>query len=224
MTLDEPPDDSTALARRVRLVVLLEAARSAGLTPIDVLRLHTLAYLSNVLSQVWNMPPNDGKILKRRGGPFYPALQADLDRLVGMGVALLDGVGHRQDEDGRWRLEGKYRLNLSLAAPILDAIGRFDVEARTLRYVKEIAFALAGLDDAEIDCAVSQDATYADSAISPGNVVDFGEWQRWQEKNYSANASLCLAELLPSGRRASTGEQLHLYVRHLHRRMHGGRG
>ena len=106
MTLDEPPDDSTALARRVRLVVLLEAARSAGLTPIDVLRLHTLAYLSNVLSQVWNMPPNDGKILKRRGGPFYPALQADLDRLVGMGVALLDGVGHRQDEDGRWRLEG----------------------------------------------------------------------------------------------------------------------
>ncbi|MFN3625044.1 MAG: hypothetical protein ACK4TP_13400 [Hyphomicrobium sp.] len=224
MTQDKSSDDAATLARQVRLIVLLEAARSAGLTPIDVVRLHTLAYLSNVLSQVWDMPPMDGKILKRRGGPFYPAMQADLDRLVGMGLVLLGRVGHRQDEDGRWRLEGEYRLNSSLAAPVLDAIRRSEAEARTLRYVKEIAFALAGLDEAEIDRAVSEDATYADPAISPGNVVDFGEWQRWQEKNYSANASLRLGDLLPSGRRASTGEQLHLYVRHLHRRMHGGRG
>lgn len=224
MTVQECSDEAATLARQVRLIVLLEAARSAGLTPIDVTRLHTLAYLSNVLSQVWDLRPMDAKILKRRGGPFYPAMQTDLDRLIGMGLVLLGRIGHRQDEDGRWCLEGEYRLNSPMAKPVLEALRRSGTEARTLKYVSEIALALAGLDEGEIDQVVSEDATYADPKFSPGNVVDFGEWQRWQERNYSANASLRFEDLLPSGREATKGEQLHLYVRHLHRRMHGGRG
>ena len=32
------------------------------------------------------MPVLDGIILKSKGGPFYPTLQTNLDRLVGMGV------------------------------------------------------------------------------------------------------------------------------------------
>jgi hypothetical protein len=163
----------------------------------------------------------DGKVLKRRGGPFYPTLQADLDRLVGRGLVLLSGVGHKMDDDGRWRLEGEYRLNLRLADSALSAIRASEPEARTLAFVKELALALASLDDGEFDLAMSEDATYADPGVSAGNVVDFDEWQRWQEKNYSANASLRFAELVPRGGRIKPAEKLHLYVRHLHRRMHG---
>lgn len=214
-------DDHSDIARQVRIVILLEAARLAGLSPIQLLRLHALAYLANVLSPVWEMRALDGKVLKRRGGPFYPAMQADLDRLVGRGLVLLSGVGHQRDQDGRWRLEGAYRLNLRLAEPALSAIRTSDPEARTLAFVKELALALASLDDSEFDRAMSEDATYANPAVSAGNVVDFDEWQRWQERNYSANASLRFAELLPIGGRIRPAEKLHLYVRHLHRRMHG---
>ncbi len=69
-----------SLRRRVRLVVLLDAAEAAGLVPIKILRFHAFAYLSNVLAPVWDLSVFDGKGFKRRGGPFYPALQRDLIR------------------------------------------------------------------------------------------------------------------------------------------------
>ena len=75
--------DYDALRRRIRLLLLLDGSERAGLAPINVRRLHTYAYLSNVLAPVWNTRVFDGSLLKRRGGPFYPALQHDLDRLVG---------------------------------------------------------------------------------------------------------------------------------------------
>src|SRR5262245_59310808 len=100
-----------ALRRRVRLLVLLDAAEQAGLAPIKILHLHSFAYLSNVLAPVWEFVPLDGKILKRRGGPYYPALQRDLDALVGKGMVVITGLAHLRDEERRWRLEGSYRLN-----------------------------------------------------------------------------------------------------------------
>src|SRR5437016_336881 len=85
-----------SVRRRVRVIALIDAAENAGLNPIPILRLHALAYLSNVLAPVWNMPALDGKVLKRRGGPFYPALQRDLDFLVGAGVVVISGLIHVQ--------------------------------------------------------------------------------------------------------------------------------
>ena len=60
-----------SLRRQVRLLVLLRAAEAAGLAPLRILRLHAFAYLSNVLAPVWDLRALDGKVLKRRGGPFY---------------------------------------------------------------------------------------------------------------------------------------------------------
>ena len=61
----------------------------------------------------------------------------------------------------------------------------------------------------------SEDATYSDSNIDYGNVVDFAEWR---ERNYSANAARYFAQLSEA---AMPSELLHLYVRHLHRRISG---
>ncbi|MCP4327173.1 MAG: hypothetical protein GY791_01890 [Alphaproteobacteria bacterium] len=204
-----------SLRRRVRLVMLLSAAERTGLAPIGILRLHSFAYLSNVLSPVWNLPPLDGKILKRRGGPFYPELQNDLDRLVGMGVAVISGVGHVRDEAGRWRLEGSYNLNHEFAEPILSTLGLFKEESRLCAFILELGHALTALSDDELDGAVSEDATYSDPLTSNDNVVDF---EAKRSRNFSANAAEYFDQVMPVGI-ASPGEKLHLYVRHLRRRI-----
>jgi hypothetical protein len=209
-------EDMATLQRQVRLVVLLQASERAGLTPIPVLRLHTFAFLSNVLAPVWRLLPMDGKLLKRRGGPFYPALQQDLDRLVGMGLVTITGLSHARDESNRWRIEGAYQLNDSLARAALARIGEMEEERRIFTFVQELAFALSALTDYELDSAMTEDATYADPVVGVGNVIDFAEWQ---DKNWSAGAAGYFARVMPNGITATPGEKLHMYVRHLHARL-----
>lgn len=209
-------EDVATLRRQVRLVVLLHAVERAGLTPFPILRLHTFAFLSNVLAPVWHLSPLDGKLLKRRGGPFYPALQQDLDRLVGMGVVTISGLSHAKDETDRWRLEGAYQLNEPLARAALAHVGDLDEERRIFTFVQELAFALSALTDHELDSAMTEDATYADPVVGVGNVIDFAEWQ---DKNWSAGAAVGFARVMPNGVAATPGEKLHMYVRHLHARM-----
>lgn len=210
----------SSLRRQVRLLVLLGAAEGAGLAPIKILRLHSFAYLSNVLAPVWELSALDGKILKRRGGPFYPSLQRDLDRLVGMGLVNISGLDHVRDEDKRWRLEGSYCLNHKFSDPVLRQLEIYDEERDLISFVRELAYALSALSDGDFDLAVSEDATYSDPMVSFGNIVDFDEWRKI---NYSANAAEKFEDLIPIGSQATPGEKLHLYVRHLHRRIHGGR-
>lgn len=202
------------------MLVLLAAAENAGISPLKIVRLHAFAYLSNVLAPVWKLHALDGKVLKRRGGPFYPALQHDLDRLVGIGLVKINGLGHVQDDEKRWRLEGWYRLNHEFSTAVLDHISTYEEECRLVLFIQELAFAISALSDEDLDKAVGEDATYADPLVSFGNIVDFDEWRR---KNYSANAARRLGSLTSSGMPATPGEMLHLYVRHLSRRLHGGK-
>lgn len=221
---DEPfyPEnwDPSAIRRRVRLVALLEASREAGIGPLPTARLHLIAYLANVLSPVWDMPSANGSILKRRGGPFYPDLQKDLDRLVGLGVARVEGLRHERIDDNHYRLEGCYSLNLPLAEPILNRLRTMPEEADAAKFVRELVLALSALTDEEIDRAVNEDATYANPNIGNDNVIDFGEWI---SANYSAAAAEKVGELIPSGAFVGAGEKVHLYVRHLRKRLQGGR-
>lgn len=166
-----------AVRRQVRLIVLIDSAEKAGLAPLSVGRLHTFAFLSNVLAPVWDMPVLDGKVLKRRGGPFYATLQRDLDSLVGMGVAIISNLGHTLDEQKRWRLEGSYRLHRLYANRILDRIAGFEEERRFSGFVEELAFALSALSDEDLDKVTTEDATYSDPIVDFGNVLDFAEWQ-----------------------------------------------
>jgi len=213
-------DRITQLRRRVRVIELLDAAERAGLSPIPILQFHVLAYLCNVLAPVWDMPSVDGKILKRFGGPYYPVLQWDVDRLVGMGVVIVSDVSYVRDADDRWRLEGAFQLNHSMSDRIVRSLNEFHWGRQRLTFVHEVAYALSALPEHSVEIAISDDATYSDPLISIGNVIDYGEWS---DKNYSANAALHFRDLLPDGLRATPEEMLHLYVRHLYARMQGGR-
>ena len=216
-TVMESDDRFASLRRRVCLVVLLDAAESAGLVPLKIIHLHAFAYLSNVLAPVWDMSALDGKVLKRHGGPFYPAMQRDLDRLVGRGVVTITGLTHVLDDEGRWRLEGAYCLNRTVAKDVLSVLATYEDERRLMTFVQELAYALSALSDEDLDRAVSEDATYSDSRVSVGNVVDFEEWRN---TNYSANAARYFDRLIPGHASATPGEKLHMFVRHLHRRIH----
>lgn len=119
--MSEPSSTAiAALRRQARILILLNSAEKAGLVPMGIIPFHAFAFLSNVLAPVWDMPVLDGKILKRKGGPFYPALQRDLDRMVGMGMVYIAQVAHVRDADKKWRLEGRYSLNRQLSAPAIE--------------------------------------------------------------------------------------------------------
>ncbi len=82
-----------------------------------------------------------------------------------------------------------------------------------------IASIQSALSDEDLDVAVNQDAAYSDPLVSVGNVLDFGEWR---QINYSARAARYFDEVIPGGGHATRGEKLHLYARHLLRRIHAG--
>lgn len=209
--------DEPSLRRQARILVLLNAAAEASLVPIRVVPFHAFAYLANVLAPVWDMPALDGKILKRKGGPFYPDLQRDLDRMVGKGMVSVHGVHHVRGPDSRWRVEGTYSLNPDLSRkPLKYLLERAD-EGRVASFVQELAYALSALRESEFDRALIEDATYCDPSFSDDNVLDFDEWTH---RNPSANAAAYFDRFLPGGTKATPGERLHLYVRHLHRRIH----
>jgi hypothetical protein len=209
-------EDLNVLARRIRVVMIVDGAERAGLTPLHILHLHTLAFLTNVLAPVWQMPVLSGRLLKRRGGAFYPDLQRDVDRLVGEGVFEISGIAHVKDGEGRWRLEGCYSP-LPSAGGVISAIDRFPQEALLLRFVRELDLAVSALSDGDLDRLFLEDATYSDHNIDYGNVIDFAEWRRL---NFAANAAAELGASLPADIRSTPGERLHLYIRHLQKRLH----
>jgi hypothetical protein len=215
--LEDRTSHFESLNQQVRVIMLLDAAENAGIVPLRIVPLHALAYLSNVLAPVWDIRPLDGRLLKRRGGPFYPELQRDLDRLVGTGIVTITGLDHVPDDDGRWRLEGSYQLNRGLSQAVIDYLSSFEEEQRLASFIRELAYALSALTDDDLSVAVQEDATYSDPLVSVDNVVDFAEWRH---TNYSSNAAQYFDRLIPGGTHATLGEKLHLYARHLNRRIH----
>lgn len=214
---DDPPD-IRSLKRQVRILLLLDAAEHAGLSPLPARHLHTLAYLANVLAPVWELSPLEEQVYKNRGGPYYPSLQRDVDRLVGLGMVVPSHLDNTEDGAQCWRIVAHYRLNRALAADALHAIEDTRWEEQCAPFLRELAYALSALADHAIDAASGEDALYADPIVSYENVIDFEDKRR----NSSANAAQQFEHLLPGDSRATPGEMLHLYVDHIQRRL--GRG
>ena len=208
-------NDEHIQSNRLRLVLLLDACEAADLTPIPVSRFHAIAFLANILAPVWSENSFDGKILKRSGGPFYPILQRELDRLVGLGIATVHGVGHVK-EKGRWRLDGSFALNNDKAQPIIDWFEAFEAERATRDFFRRVAFAIARLKY-PIEQLVTEDVTWSDRRTGTGDVIDFSEWQL---ANYSASAAEYFSRVSPQGLRMSRGDKLQLYMHLLERRAH----
>jgi hypothetical protein len=204
------------VVRRARILMLLEAAEHTGLTPIPVLELHAFAYFANVLSPIWDLQPQKRSVLRRRGGPYYPELQDDVDVLIGRGLVSIEGLRHVPDEDGRWRLEGSFAIANNGSLTVTEALRAFEDEHRLFSFYRELGFALAAIPDELRARTVDQDATYGDDRVGEGAIIDFAEWKR---ANYSENAARFFDSVMPGGRPATPAQKLHLYAHHLQQRL-----
>ena len=110
-----------------------------------------------------------------------------------------------------------FSLNHGLAGDALKVIRSFPQELEIRSFLMEVAYAVSALTDYELDSLPSEDPTYSDANVGYESVVDFAEWRKL---NYSANATRHFASV---SEQATPGELLHLYVRHLHRRIIGKR-
>lgn len=203
--------------RRGRMLLLLEAAEHAGLTPIPLLDLHALAFFANVLSPVWDLLPQERSVVRRRGGPYYPELQEDVDVLVGNGLVSIEGLTYVAEGDS-WRLEGKFSICGEGAYEVGHVLRRFEDENRLFEFYRELAFALATVPGVLRARTAEEDPTYGDRNYGEGAVIDFAQWR---QKNYSENAARHFDEVMPNGRAASAAQKLHLYARHLRSRLRG---
>jgi hypothetical protein len=209
--------DAPSMQRRLRILSLVDAAEKALLAPLSMRMLHLMAYLSNVLAPVWDMPVLDGKLLKKGEGPFYPVLQGDADSLVGHGLLIQSQLEYVLNADKQWRLQGAYTLNHQLTDGILEQLRSFPEERAMDAFCTEVAYSLSVLASEQLHEFSTADATYADPQIDFGSVVDFAEWSK---RNYATRAAEQLGELLPSGSTTTPGEKIHSYVRHLSRRLY----
>jgi len=219
------------IRRRARIIMLLDAAERVGIAPLNAARLHAFTYLADVLSPVWDLPPFDGKILKTEGGPHYPDIQQEIDRLVALGLVEVSNLRYLNRPNGGARLDCDYGLRLKSThlSDILSALGASergqpldprdkDVHA----FLVDLAGALAILPNDQIERAATVDATYADTRIGDTNIVDFASWTGDAVKaNLSVRAAQRFSAFLPRDSRLSPGEKLYLYASYLGKRING---
>lgn len=205
-----------ATAQTVRVLTLLDALAAAGLAPSSSRALHELAYLANVLAPVFDLPPLDATLLKRKSGPYYPELQQTIDRLVGRGLVEAQELSYELDEvEQRYRISASYLLRWS---EVRAALKRYrELSPIEALFLDELAAAYSALADVEQGHVAVKDARYADVSVDVNNVIDFGEWTS-AEKNFSRNAAMTFAP----GRHLAPAERLYLYLDHLQQRVANG--
>lgn len=206
--------------RKVRLLMLLDAADYAALSPISTGKLHGLAYLADVLSPIYGLGATRGRILKRRAGPYYPDLQSEVDRLVGLG--LVDVYNLRPAAEGeRLYIDAEFGLIRTRCDVILSDVYR-DAEFVRLRdFLRALADALGAISESELEEATQADLTWDEG--HSGGLIDFAEWRA---KNLSAPSAEALRTKATAGLGISTqtlgaSASLHLYVKYLKRSANG---
>jgi hypothetical protein len=209
--------DRSVFSDRLRLILLLDACEAADLSPVPLARFHAIAFLANVLSPVWSVESYDGKILKRQGGPFYPALQYELDALIGIGVANIHNVRYLVETDESCRLDGTLSLNIDRSRQLISVSTRFEEEREISSFLRRLAFAASRLHR-PVEDLVAYDPTWADRRTGTGDVIDFAEWSR---ANYSAFAAESFDGCFPNRFKTGSGEKLQLFMRLLEQRANG---
>ena len=209
------PSELKAVSSALRLVAILDGAERVGTAPLRLQTLHSIAYFTDALAPVWNLPVMNGQILKRMA-PYYPTLQYDLDRLVGCGVVDVSDVAYREIEKS-WVLDASYRLRYEAASNILAVAESYPRQAAELAFVREVVYATAGLGLDGVDGAPTVDATYSDPLIDIGGVIDVDPEGA---PNLSAGVALRFGSLLAGNNPLGTAEMVNLYVRHLYARLY----
>ena len=209
----------------------LDALERSGLAPAHTEALHIFCYFANVLSQVWNLPAFNERVLKTEAPPFYPEIQAELDQLVIAGLVIIGDANFQICDDDGYRLNGKYGLNFqsSHLQPLLCMLGcndqgdAFDPQdAEIYQYLVELAGAFSGLWASAKDLGVAFDATYSNPLSPQANIIHLALDQHGENSgNRSVAVTERFAHLLPAETVLSGAERLYLYARFLKGHLDG---
>jgi len=205
------------LRRQVRIVGILSATERAGTSPLPAADLHLIAYFADALAPVWGLEILDAQLLKRQDGPMSPALQRDVDLLVGRGLVDASSISHARDAAGEWRLVANYALNDRYSPAVLDRIGFFPEQVDELAFLREVVFAISSLGLGGMPLASHSDAAYGDEVVANGRMVDIAEYAG--RENVTARVALRFGELLRPDVELAPAEMIHLYIRELYGRL-----
>jgi len=204
--------------RRVHVLLLLDAAEQADLTPLLSEHLHRMAFLANCLSPVYDIPIMDGQILKYPRGPFYPDLQWDVDRLAFMGLAELSNIHHQRDELGWW-FSARYALSSRGIEFVEQVVAEMPSAQARHGFYLEVAGAYATLDAEGREDAAIQDANFRNSKVLPRGLIDYSLFE-----NYSVQAVESFSQFVPAAVGLSRRDRLYLYFRYLNRMVERAAG
>lgn len=213
-------DHGLRLRRRVRLLMLLDAADYAVVAPLSAARLHAFAYLADVLSPIYNLPLLAGSVMKRRIGPYYPELQWELDRLIGLGMIDVQNL-HAVVEGNNSYLDASYSLNRAASELVLQA-ALTDNETRKLEdFFRQLASALGAVPEDDLDATTRADVTWESG--HEGAIIDYSEWRG---RNFSRLSAERIEKLvgarMPHGQiELSPGTKVNLYVQYMRQVAHG---
>lgn len=203
---------------RGRLLQMLAALERVEGAPIDTTTLHAFAFFANVLSPLWDLHPLEGSVLKQSGSPYFPALQRELDCLVGLGFVEVVSL-QKGDADGV--LQATFRLAHERAFPVLEVMRGLPDEASAEEFLTELADAFIEIRPDRRDDAAEVDAAYSDPAVAEGRIVDFAEWVSPTLGNAAWNTAQQFQRYVPVGVTLSRAEKLVMYMRLMKRRAHG---
>ena len=207
-----------ALFIRARLLLMLEPLELAGGTPISNRDLHSFSYFANILSPVWEVEPLEGSVLKASGGPYFSALQEQVEACVVDGLLKVAWLNPVTDNDGSSRIDAGYRLNVERAATVLTHLQLLPDEEIVREFLAELAFAFVEIATELRTSSATLDAAWSDPEISENRVVDFGEFVSPTTENPAWNVAQKFQEFTPKGVTLNRAEKLVMYMRLVQKR------
>lgn len=206
-------DQGVRSLRSARILGLLQAARDAGISPVQSTQFHQLVYLCNALAPVWDVVPLTKELLKLYGAPYDASLQDDIDRLVAAGLVRARDLHYFQTDQGTWQVGALYALGpAALTDPILRMLWAFPDERESTAIAREVCIAISALPSEWVDRVLSLDVAYADPRFSPNSVISLLDSDG---ENGSSRAAHLFQDV--SDKRLTPSEQAGLYIRHLYR-------
>lgn len=206
--------------RRVWVLLLMDAAERADLTPMSSNHFHRMAFLSNTLSPIYDVPVADGEILKYRRGPFYPDLQWDLDRLAMMGKLHLSNLRHVLESDQEPWFYADYAMSRAGVELVADVVAVSPAAHARHQFYLEVAGAYVGMSAGAQEDAALQDANYRHPDARLNTLIDFADVGH----NFSVRATQSFQRFAPAGIDLSDRDRLHLYFRYLNRMVERAAG
>ena len=200
--------------RRIRVLMLLDAADYVLMSPISISRFHTLTFLADVLSPIYDFSPISGRVLKRRAGPYFPDLQWEIDRLVGLGLVVPSELTPIVEVENAY-IEASLSLDRDRTEKIIGIINSSEEFQGLRSFFRELAGALSSIEDEELDAATQSDVTWERG--HQGTIIDYAEWRA---VNYSEQSADKINDFASSALGAesldlSPGARVNLYVQYL---------